>query len=235
MRPRPEALIFDVFGTLVDWRAGVARAVAAAFAAKGLPVDAPAFADAWRAEYQPSLARVRDGARGYAPLDDLHRENLARVLAGLGVAAFDAAEVAALARAWERLDPWPDVRPGLAALRPHALLAPCSNASIALVARLSRHAGLGWDAALGADLARDYKPKPGVYRAACAALGLPPERVMMVAAHADDLAGAREAGLATAFVPRPAEHGPLAPPPPSAGDWDASAPDLLALAARLYG
>lgn len=234
MKP-PEALIFDVFGTLVDWRTGIAREVGRVFAAKGLPVDAQAIAVAWRAEYQPGMERIRGGGRGYIPLDELHAENLARVLAAFGLAgALKPAEEAALARAWERLDPWPDVRPGMAALRPGFLLAPCSNGSIALMARLARHAGLVWDCILGADITRDYKPKPEVYRAAAAALRLAPERVMMVAAHNDDLAAARAAGLATGFFPRPAEHEParvadLAP----SGPWDLVARDLQDLARSL--
>lgn len=229
----PQALIFDVFGTLVDWRSGIARQVAAAFAAKALPVDAAAFADAWRAEYQPAMQRVRAGGRGYVPLDELHAENLAAVLARHDRAdAFTHAETTALARAWERLDAWPDVRPGLAALRPRVILAPCSNGSIALMTRLARHAGLHWDCILGADVARDYKPKPQVYLAACAALRLEPGRVMMVAAHNDDLAAARAAGLRTGFFPRPFEHGPDRHADRGAA-WDIVAADLPDLAARL--
>jgi 2-haloacid dehalogenase len=233
MRP-PEALIFDVFGTLVDWRGGIARAVATAFAAKGLGVDAEGFADAWRAEYQPAMERVRTGARGYVPLDDLHRENLVRVLSVRGVDAFRPAEITQLARAWERLDPWPDVRPGLKALKSQLIVAPCSNGSIALMTRLARHAGLVWDCVLGADIARDYKPTPAVYRAACDALRLPPSAVMMVAAHNDDLAAARAVGLRTGFVARPYEYGSgqrsdLAP----AAEWDIVVDDLPELAGRL--
>lgn len=230
-----QALIFDVFGTLVDWRSGIARQVGAAFARKGVPVDAAGFADAWRGQYQPAMERVRTGARGYVPLDDLHRENLETVLAAAGHASlFAPDELRALARAWERLDPWPDVAPGLAALRRHALLAPCSNGSIALMAHLARHARLAWDCILGAEIARDYKPRPAVYRAACAALRLPPTAVTMVAAHNSDLAAARAAGLGTAFLPRPAEHGPgqtrdLAP----TEEWDLVAEDLEDLARRV--
>lgn len=221
----PQALIFDVFGTCVDWRSSIARAVATA-----LPgLDAVAFADAWRAEYQPAMERVRSGGRGYVPLDDLHLENLHRVAARFGVSAPDH-----LATAWERLDPWPDVPPGLATLHRTHILAPCSNGSIAMMARLARHAALPWDCILGAEIARDYKPKPQVYLASCAALRLPPEHVMMVAAHNDDLAAARAAGLGTAFVARPTEHGPgqTSDLHPSA-DWDIVAADFEALAARL--
>ena len=219
------ALIFDVFGTCVDWRSSVAREVAAV-----LPgVDATAFAVAWRAEYDPAMARIREGGRGYVPLDDLHLENLHRVAARFGVTAPDG-----LNAAWERLDPWPDVVPGLTALKAHRIVAPCSNGSIALMTRLARYGGLPWDCILGAEIARDYKPKPQVYLAACAALRLAPAEVMMVAAHNDDLFAARGAGLATGFLPRPAEHGPgqtsdLAPE----ADWDVVATDLLDLAARL--
>lgn len=231
----PEALIFDVFGTLVDWRRSVAAEVAEAFAHRCIALDPAGFADAWRAEYQPSLEPVRAGERPYVALDDIHRENLVRALAAAGHAdAFDAPEIAALARAWERLEPWPDVVPGLARLRTRFILAPCSNGSIAMMTRLARHAGLHWDCILGADIARDYKPKRQVYRAACDALRLAPHTVMMVAAHNADLAAARDAGLATAFVARPDEHGPgqatdLAPTEP----WTIAASDLLDLAAHL--
>jgi len=231
----PEALIFDVFGTLVDWRRSIAAEVAEVFAHKGLAHDPAAFADAWRSEYQPSLEPVRCGARPYVALDDLHRENLERVLAAQGYAErFSEPEIATLARAWERLAPWPDVVPGLTRLRTRFLLAPCSNGSIAMMTRLARHAHLPWDCVLGADIARDYKPKPDVYRAACAALRLPPHMVMMVAAHAADLAAARKAGLATAFVPRPEEHGSHTPVEAEPDrPWDITGRDLLDLAAHL--
>lgn len=195
-----KALIFDVFGTCVDWRNSIAREVA-----KALPgTDAYAFADAWRGEYQPAMERVRRGKRGYVPLDDLHLENLRRVLDRFGAICPDPDE---MNRAWERLDPWPDVPDGIERLREIGLVAPCSNGSIGMMARLARHGGLHWDCILGADIARDYKPKPEVYLASVRALRLNPPDVVMVAAHNDDLAAARAAGLKTAFVPRPTEHG----------------------------
>jgi 2-haloacid dehalogenase len=226
---RAEALIFDVFGTVVDWRTGVAQAVALA-----LPgIDAPAFADAWRARYDPAMAPIREGRRGYTALDILHRETLDATLAAFGVTWPEAAR-ADLATAWERLPPWPDSRPGLAVLKRHAIIAPCSNGSIALMTRLARFAGLPWDCILGAEIAQTYKPHPRTYLAAAEALRLPPDRVMMVAAHNPDLHAARAAGLQTAFLPRPAEHGPgqttdLAPE----ADWDIVAADIIDLAARL--
>ena len=229
------AFIFDVFGTLVDWRGGVADAVRPAFAARGLDLDPHAFADHWRSRYGPAMERVRSGDRGYVPLDRLHRENLDETLDAFGVAdAFDDAARAALNRAWERLPAWADVGLGMDLLRPHGFLAPCSNGSVALSVRLARFAGLRWDAVTGAETARDYKPKPEVYRASARALGLAPGRVVMVAAHNADLAAAAEAGLRTAFFPRPTEHGPgqvsdLAPE----GDWSHVARDLPDLAAQV--
>ncbi len=229
------ALIFDVFGTVVDWRTGVAREAAVFFSERGLQVDARGFADAWRAKYQPAMERIRSGNRGYVALDVLHRENLDATLEEfrLGEAIEDDARTA-LNRAWEKLPPWPDSVPGLTALKKRYAIAPCSNGSISLMTWLARYGGLPWDAILGAEIARDYKPQPAVYLASAAALGLAPAEVMMVAAHNSDLAAARAAGLKTGFFPRPKEHGPsqtteLEP----TGDWDVVAADLEDLAGKL--
>ena len=228
------AALFDVFGTVVDWRSGVAAAVGQAFAAKGRAVDAHAFADAWRGEYQPAMERVRAGDRGYVPLDDLHFENLNRVLAAFDCGdLFDEDEAWALNAAWETLPPWGDAPGGLARIREAMIAAPCSNGSIALMTRLSRHAGLDWDCILGADVARIYKPHPLAYRLSVAALRLAPSEVVMVAAHEGDLAAARAEGLKTAFVPRPDENGPGGAPDGRGEDWDFTADDLASLAARL--
>jgi len=230
-----EAAVFDVFGTVVDWRRGVAEAVAPVLARVAPGIAPDGFADAWRDEYQPAMARIRSGRRGYVALDDLHLENLDRVLVRFGLAeAVDAPTRHAMNRAWERLPPWADAVPGLHDLRARTIVAPCSNGSIALMTRLAREAGLPWDCILGADIAAAYKPDPAVYLASAAALRLAPGRVMMVAAHNDDLAAAQALGFRTAFVPRPGEHGAgqttdLTP----AGEWDVIAPDLRALAARL--
>lgn len=230
-----KAAIFDVFGTLTDWRAGVAAEVDAAFAGKPHAPDPEAFATAWRAEYDPAMARIRDGARGYIALDTLHRENLDRVLAANGLSdALTEPEKQALNHAWEKLPPWPDVAEGMALLRPHLFLAPCSNGSIALMTRLARYAGFPWDCILGAEIAQGYKPDPKVYRASCAALGLAPEQVIMIAAHNGDLAAARAEGLKTGFITRPAEHGPGQTTDLAAeGDWDHIAEDLPALARQI--
>lgn len=220
-----KALIFDVFGTCVDWRKSVAREVARTWPA----IDAMAFTDAWRREYDPSMAPIRNGTRGYEPLDTLHQEGLDRVAKRFGVAPPDG-----LVGAWERLDPWADVVPGLEALAREHIIAPCSNGSIALMTRLSKYAGLPWDCVLGAELAQSYKPDPAVYLACCKALRLAPEEVMMVAAHNSDLHAAHALGLATGFVPRPNEWGETQTTDLAAdGDWAIVAPDFLTLHQRL--
>lgn len=232
---RVRGLLFDVFGTVVDWRTGVASQVEAQMAQWDLEIDAEAFADAWRARYQPSMEPIRAGKRAYVRLDVLHRENLDWVLDAFGLgAALDEAQRDIITGVWERLPPWPDCQTGLAHLKAHHILAPCSNGSIGLMARLARFGGLSWDAILGADLARNYKPRPEVYQVSVEHLGLEPDEVIMVAAHNDDLAAAQKLGLGTAFVCRPREYGPrqstdLEP----TGDWDLVVEDLSELARRL--
>ncbi|MEO1551151.1 MAG: haloacid dehalogenase type II [Pseudomonadota bacterium] len=227
----PCAFLFDVFGTLVDWRSSVARAVAAALPGE----DGHAFADAWRAEYGPSMARIREGGRGYAPLEVLHQENLDWVLAARNQ-PLDPGQRADLNTIWQRLDPWPDTVEGLYALKSIGLIAPCSNASIAMGTRLARHAHLPWDTILGADIAQSYKPDPQVYLSNCQALGLDPGDVMFVAAHNSDLEAAQALGLRTALLLRPTEHGPgQSIDLHSTGAWDHVVEDLPALAAALSG
>ena len=228
----PSAMIFDVFGTLVDYRTSVAQEIRYAFAEFRPDIDELAITDAWRGEYDPSMEPIRSGRRAYVPLDQLHRESLQTVLRRFGLdGILDHDRLADLSHAWERLAPWPDALEGLRRLKSATLIAPCSNGSIGLMVRLARHAGFQWDCILGADIAKTYKREPDVYLASCHALRLPPNQVMMVAAHNDDLEAADAAGLLTAFFPRPTERGSgqttdLAP----AGDWTVTAKDTIDLA-----
>jgi len=222
-----KALIFDVFGTLVDWRSSIARQMAP------YTGEAEAFADAWRGRYQPSMERVRSGRRAFVPLDTLHRESLDGVLGAFAISA-DPALRAEMTLFWHRLDAWTDVGEGLALLREIAILAPHSNGNVRLSVDLARHNGWHWDMILGAEVTGHYKPQPESYRRAVELLMVAPAECVMVAAHNDDLAAARACGLQTAFIPRPAEHGPgqtsdLAP----ASDWDFVADDLPALARQI--
>jgi 2-haloacid dehalogenase len=223
-----QALVFDVFGTVVDWRAGVAREVR-----RLLPgVEAEAFADAWRERYAPSKERVRRGERAWAPLDTLHRESLDALLVEFGEDP-DEATRAELVLAWHRLDPWPDAIEGLTRLRERFVLATLSNGNVALLVDMAKRAGLPWDAVLSAELFGHYKPDAEVYDGAARLLGLAPERVLMVAAHVDDLAAARGRGLRTAYVYRPHEFGPGGAPPVTDVEADLNATSLTDLAARL--
>lgn len=209
MVPGVKALIFDVFGTLVDWRRSVARHAQKTLSPVGLDLDWLAFADAWRGEYQGAMQAVRSGQIAFCKLDELHRRNLDLVLSRLGPSGHAVPEATrhVLNLAWHRLDAWPDVGPALRGLRERYILAPCSNGNVSLMVDLARHNGWHWDAILGAEVAGDYKPKPIVYRRACELLGLEPAEVMMVAAHSDDLAAAAACGLKTGFVARVEEYG----------------------------
>jgi 2-haloacid dehalogenase len=200
-----KALCFDVFGTLVDWRSGVARDAKAVLTRSGFSVDWLAFADAWREEYQPAMEEVRSGRIPYTKLDVLHRQMLQKILPRFGLDGLKGPELDELTLAWHRLDAWPDVAAGLARLRQVFLIAPVSNGNIALMCDLARRNDFRWDAILGADIARDFKPKAVVYTAAAVAFGLKPAECMMCAAHGSDLKAAAAAGMRTAFIARPAE------------------------------
>jgi 2-haloacid dehalogenase len=200
-----KALIFDVFGTLTDWRGGIAREAERLLAPLGYTLDWPAFADAWRARYQPAMEEIRAGSAPFAPLDALHRRMLADIAPQFGLEGLAEETAAALVFAWHRLDAWPDVTPGLTRLHRRFIIAPCSNGHIALMIALARRNGFPWDAILGAEIARDYKPKPRAYLATAEALALAPGDIFMVAAHSADLAAAAALGFKTAHVARPQE------------------------------
>ena len=229
----PKALFFDVFGTLVDWRSSIAREAQAMLEPRGFALDWLAFADAWRAEYQPAMEEIRSGRLPFCKLDLLHRRNLERILPRFEVAGLPEELMRELNLAWHRLDAWPDAAPGLARLKRRCLIAPVSNGNISLMVDLARRNGFPWDAILGSEIAGDFKPKPRVYLSACEAFDLAPGDCMMVAAHSNDLAAAASNGLRTGHVARPNEHGPgrgeTAPRVPV----DAAAPNLEALAAAL--
>jgi 2-haloacid dehalogenase len=228
-----KALFFDVFGTLVDWRSGIAREAQAQLAPQGFALDWIALADAWRAEYQPGMEEVRSGRIPFSKLDVLHRKNLDRILPRFGLEKLDEPARRALTLAWHRLDAWPDVASALARLKRKFLLAPVSNGNISLMVALARRNGLPWDAILGAEVAGDYKPKPRVYLAAAEALDLAPADCMMVAAHSSDLSAAARTGLRTAHVTRVNEYGPNTGEPAPTVPVDYAAKDLGDLADQL--
>jgi 2-haloacid dehalogenase len=234
-RPRAiQALIFDVFGTVVDWRGSIIRECRALGRRKKLKIDWDAFADAWRAGYRPAMARVRSGELPWMNIDQLHRLILDGLLAKFSLTGLTEGEIDHLNRVWHRLDPWPDARKGLSLLKRRHVIATLSNGNVALLVNMAKHGGLPWDAVLSAELFHHYKPDPEAYLGAAAMLGFEPAEVMMVAAHKDDLRAAQACGLATAFVGRPREKGPkvkvdVKPEP----GFDYNAKNFVDLAARM--
>ena len=201
------ALLFDVFGTVVDWRGSIIAEGRAFGRARGLDVDWAAFADGWRAKYQPAMQRVRDGQTGWVKLDDLHRQNLDELLEEMAITCLTRDEIDHWNRVWHRLNAWPDTVEGLTRLKTKFILATLSNGNVALIVNMAKHANLPWDAVLGAEVAGHYKPQPEAYLKTAQILGLAPEECLMVAAHNSDLVAAGACGLGTAFVARPREYG----------------------------
>lgn len=229
-----KALIFDVFGTVVDWRKTVVAEGVALGAAKGWAVDWEDFADRWRLEgYIAAMVEVNSGRLPWMSVDQLHRRKLNELLDSKGLRLTEA-ELEHFNRVWHRLEPFPDARKGVARLREHYVVATLSNGNVALLVNMARHAGIDWDCILSAELFKKYKPDPVTYQGAAAYLGFLPREVMLVASHTSDLEGARNAGLATAFVGRPGQWGvggPLEPQPSEA--FDVYATDFLNLANKL--
>lgn len=229
-----KALVFDVFGTVVDWRSSVIRHAAAFGAAHGISADWAAFADGWRGKYQPYMGKVRSGELPWTKLDALHRMGLVELLGEFGIDNISESAIDELNLAWHRLDPWPDAPAGLSRLKAKYIIGTMSNGNVALMTNMAKYAALPWDVILGAELAQAYKPDPKTYLTGAELLGLPPQRVMMVAAHQSDLRAAAAQGLKTAFVPRPLEFGPdRRPDPTPEPSFDVVAADFRDLAAQM--
>lgn len=219
-QPTTPVLVFDVFGTVVDWHGSIVREVRALYP----QVDADAFATAWRAGYQPAMQRVRSGELGWTLIDDLHRMVLDELLPRFGLSHLGETERDHLNRVWHRLDPWPDAVAGLRRLKARHTICTLSNGNLGLLTNMAKRAGLPWDCVLSAEVFRAYKPDPRAYLGAVEVFRLRPEQVMLVAAHHDDLAAARACGLATAYVERPLEFGATRPKdvsPVAANTWHA--------------
>jgi 2-haloacid dehalogenase len=232
--PGVRILLFDTFGTVVDWRGSVIAEGEALGRAKGLKVDWAAFADAWRGGYGPSMNRVRTGELPWTKLDALHRMVLDQLLEKFRIDNLTEAEKRHLNLVWHRLKPWPDAVAGLTRLRKRFVIAPLSNGNLALLTNMAKQAGLPWDAILSTELVRKYKPDPETYLMASQFFDIEPGETMMVAAHTGDLDAAKKLGLKTAFVHRPLEYGPARKPAmPAAGRYDFLAGDFNDLAGRL--
>ncbi|MBM3569368.1 MAG: haloacid dehalogenase type II [Alphaproteobacteria bacterium] len=232
---RVKALLFDVFGSVVDWRGSLIRDLTDYGRKIGVAADWALLVDEWRANYQPSMEQVRAGKRPWTKLDDLHRETLDMLIARLKIEGLDEAARRHVNLGWHRLDPWPDAVAGLTRLKRKYVIGTLSNGNLGLLAAMAKRAGLPWDVILSAELVRAYKPQPQSYLGAAELLSMAPDEVMLCAAHNGDLAAARKCGLRTAFWPRPTEYGPRQTPRDLAADsdWDVVAADMVDLAARL--
>jgi 2-haloacid dehalogenase len=229
-----KAILFDTFGTVVDWRTSLIQDLSEFGAKKHVAADWTALVDAWRANYAPSMDRVRKGEVPWTRLDTLHRVTLDKLVAELNITGLTEAELDHINRGWHRLKPWPDAVPGLTRLKSRYIIAPLSNGNVSLLLNMARHSGIPWDMICATELFHHYKPDPETYLGAADLLGLKPEEVMMAAAHNGDLAAARKCGLKTAFFARPTEYGPHQKRDFKAdSDWDVIATDIEDMASQM--
>ena len=229
-----KAILFDTFGSVVDWRGSLIADLTAWGTSRGIQADWTGLVDAWRGAYAPSMDRVRRGELPWTILDDLHRATLEQLVRKYGITGLSAADLDHINRGWHRLRPWPDAVAGLTRLKTRYIIAPLSNGNFALLTNMAKFAGLPWDAICSADLFGHYKPDPETYLGAAKLLGLKPGEVMMAAAHNYDLQAARDAGLKTCFFARPTEYGPLQRRDFAAdSDWDIIAADIEDVARQM--
>ena len=229
-----KAMVFDTFGSVVDWRGSIIRDLTQWGQENGYAADWAALADKWRGRYQPQMEKVRSGQREWTILDVLHRESLDALLPEFGLDAMTEVQRQHVNRVWHRLDGWPDSVAGLSRLKSKYIIAPLSNGNISLLTDIAKYTGLPWDLNLSTEVFKCYKPQPQSYLGVCAALQLEPEQVLMCAAHNDDLLAARRVGLKTAFWARPTEHGPGQTTNLQATEnWDIVAKDIRDLARQM--
>lgn len=231
---QPVAIVFDTFGSVVDWRGSLITELTAFGQERGVNADWTALVDAWRGSYHPSMDRVRKGQQPWTVLDDLHRASLNRLVEEFGIRGLSEADMQHLNLGWHRLKPWPDSVMGLARLKRKFVIGPLSNGNVALLTNMAKHAGIPWDVVFGSDLFQHFKPDPETYLGVAKLLGLEPGQLMMGAAHNNDLAAARKCGLMTGFFPRPTEYGPHQSRDFAAEqEWDVVATDIEDMAAKL--
>lgn len=231
---QPVAIVFDTFGSVVDWRGSLIADLTAFGQKRGIAADWPALVDAWRASYHPSMDRVRKGEQPWTKLDALHRASLDILVAQFGIKGLTEQDLEHINLGWHRLNGWPDSVPGLTRLKKRFVIGPLSNGNVSLLTNMAKHAGLPWDMVFGSDLFGHFKPDPETYLGVAKLMDLAPEQVMMAAAHNGDLGSARKCGLMTAFFPRPNEYGPHQKRDYTAEqEWDIVAKDIEDLATRL--
>ena len=230
----PVVIVFDTFGTVVDWRGSLIADLSAFGQKRSITADWAALVDAWRASYHPSMDRVRKGEQPWTKLDALHRASLDKLVADFGIKGLTEQDLVHINLGWHRLNGWPDAVPGLTRLKKQFVIGPLSNGNVSLLTYMAKHAGLPWDMVFGSDLFGHFKPDPETYLGVAKLMDLAPDQVMLGAAHNNDLANARKCGLMTAFFPRPTEYGPHQKRDYAADqEWDFVAKDIEDLATQL--
>ena len=230
----PVVIVFDTFGTVVDWRGSLIADLSAFGQKRSITADWAALVDAWRASYHPSMDRVRKGEQPWTKLDGLHRASLDKLVADFGIKGLTEQDLVHINLGWHRLNGWPDSVPGLTRLKKQFVIGPLSNGNVSLLSYMAKHAGLPWDMVFGSDLFGHFKPDPETYLGVAKLMDLAPDQVMLGAAHNNDLANARKCGLMTAFFPRPTEYGPHQKRDYAADqEWDFVAKDIEDLATQL--
>ena len=205
---RPKVIVFDTFGSVVDWRGSLIADLTAYGESRGVTGDWTGLVDAWRASYQPSMDRYRKGEIGWTKLDQLHRWSLDRLVVQFGIKGLTEDDLVHINLGWHRLKGWPDAVPGLTRLKSKYIIGPLSNGNVSLLLNMAKNAGIPWDMIFGSDLFQQFKPHPDTYLGVARMMDLRPDEVMMAAAHNNDLLAAQKCGLMTAFWPRPGEYGP---------------------------
>ncbi len=208
IKNKPKAILFDVFGTVVDWRTSIIQELEVFFRNKSKEEECAKIADLWREAYMPSMNRVRKGEIKWKNLDELHYNSISKIFMDLGIENIKKEEVRELVYAWHRLSPWPDSVEGLLALQECSIIGTLSNGNVSLLVNMAKYSKLSWDIIFSAEHFKHYKPDSEVYLGAASLLGLDPDQIMLVAAHNSDLLAAKKCGFQTTFIARPNEYGP---------------------------
>ena len=205
---RFRAYLFDVQGTLLDFFKPVSTAVGDYVTAQKITdVDAAEFTRSWRENYFQRVRSIPQSIDTWRSVQAEYQAGFVDVCVHYGLPAPNHAAAAAVAASWQLLEPWPDVRAGMAHIREKAMTAALSNTDMSTAIALFMRTDIGMDAIFTAELFGAFKPDPRVYLGALDYLGVRPQEAAMVASHPDDLEAAAALGLGTIFVSRPLEYG----------------------------
>lgn len=232
-----KAILFDVFGTVVNWRQSMNQAFEELFAAKNITTHSTdEVIERWISTYSDNMQLVSQGKRAFATVDTLNEQALIKILKDLELYDhFTEHERTSLWTVWHRLAAWPDSNAGIDALKTNAPVGTLSNGNVELLADLAAFNGICWDHLLSGELYQIYKPAPTVYLKAAKQLNLSPNEILLVASHKYDLQAAKACGYQTAYIYRPTEFKEERPEQaPIDGEFDYWANGIDELAQILY-